>query len=115
MGRLCERNYARSAYVLIISWLLMLTGCGRDVHDHPDLKTGQELFEYHCAECHQRSGQGNILLGVPANKGTELSVYQVSHKIRKGAEKSKMPAFPNMSKEEAGKIAVYLKGLGYEG
>ena len=46
-----------------------LTACSkdRDHHDHPDLTTGEQLFNYHCAECHGEDGTGKLVDRTPAN------------------------------------------------
>ncbi len=93
--------------------LVAMTGCSADNHDHPDLVTGHQLFEYHCAPCHKADGSGVFLKGVPANRDTELSVWQIIHKVQDGSEeKSQMPNFSKMPEQEAAKIAIYLKQLG---
>lgn len=103
-------------YIAILSLLLMaiaIAGCSGDQHDHPDLKTGQQLYEYHCASCHKEDGTGIFLKGVPANRDTDLSVWQIIHKVQMGSEeKSAMPSFEKMPQQEASKIAIYLKQLG---
>ncbi|MCP4995706.1 MAG: cytochrome c [Gammaproteobacteria bacterium] len=101
-------------YYLLTSCLLLLTvsGCSNDVHDHPDLVTGKQLFNYHCSGCHNETGQGNFLKGVPANKGTAMSPEQIKHKIiadENGG--TKMPSFPKMGRAEATIIASYLKQI----
>ncbi len=101
-------------YYLLTSCLLLLTvsGCSDDVHDHPDLVTGKQLFNYHCSGCHNETGHGNFLKGVPSNRDTPLSPQQVSHKITTvGNEGSGMPSFPKMGQAEAAKIASYLKQI----
>lgn len=95
-----------------LSVAALLSGCEKDVHDHPELTTGKELFEYHCSSCHQSSGQGKFLKGIPANRATTLSSEQISHKITQDKESdSKMPTFPKMDKQESDKIAAYVKSL----
>ncbi len=96
------------AYIFCI---VFLVGCNYDVHNHPELVTGQQLFEYHCARCHKETGTGNFLKGIRPNKGTRLTIYQIAQKIYVEEETSKMPSFPNMSAKEAAKIASYLKEL----
>lgn len=99
---------------LIALFFVMITfnGCSDDVHNHPQLTTGEELFEYHCSGCHKQSGKGNFLKGVPANRDTILSTLQITHKIKSGSEGgSKMPSFQTMSEKEAQKIATYLKNI----
>jgi len=89
-----------------------LSGCDADSHHHPDAVTGKQLFDYHCARCHTETGKGNFLKGVPPNKQTSLTVWQIAHKIRIDAnDKRKMPLYPNMSAEEAELIADYVKQL----
>ncbi|MEH6651450.1 MAG: cytochrome c [Motiliproteus sp.] len=99
--------YRLSSFLFIV----FLAGCsGDDSHDHPDLVTGQQLFDHHCAGCHKNTGRGNFLKGVPANQDTALSSGDIEHKIRtEGAEG--MPSFPTMGEAEAAKIASYLKQM----
>ena len=94
-------------------FFVSIYGCNsNDKHDHPDLVTGEQLFEYHCSGCHKNTGHGNFLKGIPANKNTDLSSAQIVHKINLDAEEgSKMPTFPAMSETETAKIASYLKQM----
>lgn len=98
--------------ILRLLIVMVLGGCNKDIHRHPDLVTGQQLFDYHCASCHTETGKGNFLKGVPPNKNTSLTVWQIAHKIRIDAnDQRKMPLYPNMSAEEAELIADYVKQL----
>jgi len=107
-----NRTVIGTVFFLFIATTLLLVGCDKDIHNHPHLVTGKQLFEYHCATCHRETGKGNFLKGVPANKGTRLNVSQVAHKVRKGGnDKIKMPMYPKMSTEEAALIASYVKQL----
>ena len=101
----------RNRYLIIfLGSLLVVMGCeSKDSHSHPELKTGKELFEYHCAGCHGVDGGGNFLKGVPNNRNTDLSPRKIAHEIRKG--ETTMPNFPNMPRSEARKIAEYLKSI----
>jgi mono/diheme cytochrome c family protein len=91
---------------------LLLIGCNQDEHGHAELKTGKELFEHHCAPCHQQDGKGMFLKGFPAIKNTQLDAWQISHKIRgEEAEGRKMPSFAQMSEAEALLISNYIKNL----
>jgi mono/diheme cytochrome c family protein len=105
----------KSIYICcLIVLMTLMSGCGGDddLHNHPDLVTGQQLFDYHCASCHQTTGTGSFLKGIPGTKDTELSVDQIRHKIAKSeGGKVAMPAFPNMPEEEALKIANYIKQM----
>ena len=97
---------------LIIISVFFITGCQKDEHDHPELTTGKQMFEYHCSACHKQDGKGNFLKGYPRIHNTELFSWQISHKVR--AEKSEdrnMPSFKNMPISEANLIAKYLKTL----
>ncbi|MCP4341502.1 MAG: cytochrome c [Desulfobulbaceae bacterium] len=101
-------------FYMLASCLLLVTvgGCSNDTHDHPKLVTGEQLFDYHCSGCHKKTGKGNFLKGVPANRDTALSSGQIKHKITiKDKDGAKMPSFPKMSEAEAAKIASYLKQL----
>lgn len=99
----------RAVILIVIS---VLTGCDKDIHNHPELLTGKQLFDYHCAGCHAETGKGNFLKGVPPNKNSQLTVWQIAHKVRIDAnDKRKMPLYPNMSTQEAEMIAGYVKQL----
>lgn len=92
----------------MIFLFLILTACNDDAHNHPSIKSGQALFEYHCAGCHRQSGKGNFLKGIPANIGTGLVEWQLVHKMKQGESNTKMPVFKTMSKGEATEIAQYI-------
>ena len=98
--------------VLTVVIAFLLNGCDKDVHNHPDLVTGKQLFDYHCAGCHADTGKGNFLKGVPPNKNTTMAVWQIAHKVRIEAnDKRKMPLYSTMSTQEAEMIADYVKQL----
>ncbi len=105
-------DHAKRPWILIGA-LLLLAGCDNDLHDHPQLTTSKQLFEHHCAGCHNSSGSGNFLAGVPANRGTALTQGQISHLIRgQGTPNGvQMPTFPDMPAREAKLIAAYVKQL----
>lgn len=90
--------------------VLIVSACSSDEHDHPDLVTGQALFEYHCAGCHRSNGGGNFLKGIPANRHLEMSFAAARHQIHDGSERG-MPAFETMSEEEANTIIAYIREL----
>lgn len=88
----------------------LLTGCG-DEYDTPDLKTGKQLFDYHCAECHQQTGEGAFLRGVPPVRYTGLT-YRELVKLIQGHDRhegSRMESFEGMPKAQAEKIAIYVR------
>lgn len=113
MYKICKHYFSKYGYFLPCFFCVVgLIGCSNDIHDHPDLVSGKQLFEYHCSACHKDTGKGNFLKGIPANRGTELTASQIVHRItRKDNSGSKMPAFPNMSVEEAKQISTYLKTI----
>jgi len=93
---------------MILSLIIFLSGCGKPQSE----MTGEELFDEFCAGCHKSTGKGNFLLGVPANRGTKLSYWEIKLKIKRGSGgDSKMPVFNNLTDTEAGKIAEYLMFL----
>ena len=100
---------------ILLFVLPILSGCdqSRDEHNHPDLTTDQELFEYHCASCHGPEGKGNFLKGIPANIYTEKYFSQVVTLIRQGDQhkKSKMTIFQTMPEEEARAIVRHMLEL----
>jgi len=108
-------NCGWSAAVRRITLVLMatvLSGCDKDIHNHPELVTGKQLFGYHCASCHTDTGKGNFLKGVPPNRNTSLTDWEIAHKIRiEKNDERKMPLYPNMSHQEAEMIANYVKEL----
>ncbi|MET0065389.1 MAG: cytochrome c [Candidatus Thiodiazotropha sp.] len=106
-------HYAAGCCTASVFVLMMtLHGCSEDAHDHPDLVSGEQLFNYHCAGCHKVAGIGNFLKGIPSAKDTYLTQLEIAHKVKTVQENSsKMPNFPNMSDEEARKIAAYVKSI----
>lgn len=97
---------------LVLLCIIVLSSCDKDVHNHPELMTAKELFDYHCASCHTVTGKGNFLKGVPPNKNSPLTPWQIAHKLRLDNNDSrKMPLYPNMSLGEAQVIANYVKDL----
>ena len=95
--------------------ILSLTACSSNntLHDHTNLKTGKQLFDFHCASCHSKDGHGQFLTGIPSNRDTELSIQQIITRIRENneGEDRKMPVFNAMSADEARKIASHLLSL----
>ena len=99
-----------SLYTLLIILLLLLVSCNKDQHNHPNLSTGKDLFNYHCASCHNKDGSGVFLKGMPASIVTNKNQTDIILHIKEGrpSEPSKMPVYSNMSDKEAQKIAQYL-------
>jgi mono/diheme cytochrome c family protein len=89
----------------------LLLGCGQDAHNHPELTTGKQLFEHHCGECHQASGEGAFLRGIPPVIYTTMTYRQLVDYIQGHGrpEDSRMPAYDSMPRDEAEKIAIYVR------
>ncbi len=97
---------------LLFVFMMSLSACSRDTHNHPSNITNKELFEDHCVACHAPGGTGSILLGAPSNKDTKMLNIQIRKKIREGSGgDSTMPVFHNMSVKEASRIISYLRSL----
>lgn len=89
--------------------LMSLSGCSQDQHDHPNLTTGEQLFNFHCAECHGVQGTGKLINGTPAiiltKKGpSEITTYITTET---GHERD-MPVFSTMPADEAKIITDHL-------
>lgn len=101
---------AKQRSFFTLSMISLLTACNNDRHNHPELNTGKELFEHHCARCHQKNGLGKFLKGVPANIATTKNQPEIVWHIQQGSQsgQSRMPVYSNMPTDEANKIAHYL-------
>ncbi|MCW8932479.1 MAG: cytochrome c [Gammaproteobacteria bacterium] len=99
-----------SLFTLIVFLIILLSACGKDQHNHPELKTGKDFFEYHCAACHKKDGQGMFLKGIPANVATNKNQAEIILHIKEGSQSDnvQMPVYKNMPDDEAQKIALYL-------
>ena len=96
----------------LLLWTMIcvsLSGCSRDQHDHPNLTTGEQLFTYHCAECHGVQGTGNLFDEIPANILTQKNPREIITYITTNTgHERKMPVFSAMPAEEAKIITDYL-------
>ncbi len=103
---------ARLAYIPLFA-LLAACDAQVDVHRHPELKSGKDYFDYHCAGCHGYDGEGSFLEGIPANILTSMSFSEIVNLVRFGRshENRSMPVFKSMSEKEAVAIVKYLKKL----
>ena len=95
----------RAIFALLLAGLL--AGC-----EKPQLKTGQDYYEYYCAACHHERGTGKFLKGVPPLVYSDLSVSRMITLMRghgrPAGEQTRMPVFSELSPAELRKIAVYL-------
>jgi mono/diheme cytochrome c family protein len=86
---------------------MALTGCSGSNDFKPAAGMGgMDIFANACASCHGDNGQGKFgfLLKLA---GTEATTAAISEKIIKGGHF--MPAFPNISQQDAENVATYLK------
>jgi len=99
---------AFAALILIVA----VAACSRDEHDHPNLTTGEQLYNHHCAECHGEDGTGKLFDVIPANILTKRSPIEIMNYITTpvGHERQ-MPVFKTMPKAEARLITDYLLTL----
>ena len=92
--------------------IVNVLGCSRDHHDHPDLTTGEELFNYHCAECHGEDGTGKLFDVMPANILTHKDPQGIINYITSEENhERKMPVFKTMPAAEARAITAHLMKL----
>ena len=76
-----------------------------------NVEPGRQVFASRCASCHGTEGGGgelgpSILARVPLRNDAELEAV-----IREGVSGAGMPAFPNLSKAEAGDLVAFLRTL----
>ncbi len=113
MSKITKNNLSLSLSITLVIALIItgaLTACSsRDDHEHPDLKSGEALFNHHCAECHGEDGTGKLVSQTPANiltkRGRDGIVKYVTTNINPQRE---MPVFSTMSFTEAAAIATHL-------
>ena len=104
-----------SNLLALLSASLFSTGCNKppDDHNHPQLSTGKQLFDHHCAECHQESAKGKFFYGYPDLVESTLNRDGIVKWIqgKEVAMDSKMHAFKSMPEHEAELIADYIISL----
>ena len=89
--------------------VLSVFGCSPDHHDHPNLTTGEQLFNYHCAECHGVQGTGSLFDGIPANILTIKNPEEIiTYITTETGHEREMPVFSTMPADEAKVIAEHL-------
>lgn len=112
-SKIFSQKLSLSRRIIIICSFLSIGACNKDQHNHPELTTGKDLFDYHCASCHKKDGSGIFFKGVPANIATDKSQLEISLHIKRGSQSkdSSMPVFKSMPDTEAQKIANYLLQL----
>ncbi|SER16522.1 Cytochrome c553 [Amphritea atlantica] len=97
--------------ILSIICILFLNGCS-DSTPQTDSTDGEKLYGLYCETCHKSDGSGKFLKGIPANRYTSLQKDQVIMLIRQGdPSRPDMPAFTNLTEEQASAIVEYLFSL----
>lgn len=90
-------------------------GCSGEQHDHPDLTTGEQLYNHHCAECHREDGTGILFKSLPANILTQKSPKEIVTYITTDSNHNRlMPSFNTMPDGEAELITKHLLNLKIE-
>ena len=98
--------------LLSIMVVMSVFGCSQDQHDHPNLATGEQLFNFHCAECHGVQGTGKLFNGIPANILTNKSPREIALYITTDTgQEREMPVFTAMPPDEAKAITDHLFSL----
>lgn len=87
----------------------LVGACGKDPAP-PHLKTGEQLYDHYCAECHQGSGDGTFLKGVPPLRYTSLTYRELAHLIlgHNRPSDSSMPEF-EITQQQAEAIAIHVR------
>ena len=103
----------RLNYFLLMGVMVMsVSGCSQDQHDHPNLTTGEQLFNHHCAECHGLKGAGTLFDGVPAIILTKKSPGEITAYISsETGHEREMSVFRTMPTDEAQSITDHLFAL----
>jgi|GEM_PF-1312656 len=103
--------------LLAMAIFLSVSGCAEQDHDnhaHPELESGEQLYNHHCAGCHKKSGAGNVIKGIPPVLYSKLSLSDMRKFITIGLEGSEHEHpvhFKTMPKDEARKIIRHVHDL----
>ncbi len=95
--------------LLLALVVLNVSGCSEDQHDHPNLTSGEQLFNYHCAECHGQQGTGKLLEEIPAIILTKKNPEEIfTYITSETGHEREMPVFKTMPLEETQTIIDHL-------
>lgn len=91
---------------LLVAGLFVLSACSK-----PRLDTGEDLFNYYCAPCHQKQGTGKFLQGIPAVKFTRYNTSQIAQVIsgHQRPKNTRMPVFDELTPKQTIAIAAYVQ------
>jgi mono/diheme cytochrome c family protein len=94
--------------VLGATFLIATAAVAQPVVDSVVFEQGQELYQNHCALCHQDAGTGNppTFPSLSGNDHLE-DPAQIVRTIRQGA--GTMPPFPDLSTAEISAVATYIR------
>lgn len=100
--------YKTTRFIAACLFAAGLSGCSSSDYTPTAGAAADQLFAEACAGCHGDNGEGKFgfLLAVA---GSDESAEDIATKIRNGGHV--MPAFPQISEEQASAIAGYLKSL----
>lgn len=102
----------RILFCLCACLIMSAYGCSGESHDHPDLITGEQLYNHHCAECHRENGTGILFDSLPANILTQKNPQEIVTYITTDAKTQRdMPVFKAMLVDEAELITKHLMKL----
>lgn len=92
--------------VMCVGLTVLIAACSNE----PDASSsGEELYNFYCASCHKKNGDGKFLMRIPANKMTGMSKADVTTLIKSGhSSKPMMPPIEGISYTQARKITDYL-------
>ncbi len=104
-----SQRIPRTLFWICVCIIMSAWGCSGERHDHPDLTTGEELYNHHCAECHREDGTGILFDSLPANILTQKSPQEIITYITTDSNHNRlMPAFNTMPPGEAELITKHL-------
>ena len=97
------RSWPTVALVLALA----VAGCGRSTTG----KSGSELYEISCADCHGATGEGGIgpAIGTPDSSAARLSDAQIFGAIRVGP--GSMPGNPRLTDSQIDSLVDLLRTL----
>ena len=74
---------------------------------------GAALFGEKCAMCHGAKGEGNKDSGMPAAKGTEMTVEKLAAMLLKGDSEKAIHSNPmgQLNEEQSKAVAEFVKSL----
>lgn len=110
----------RSSVIFAVAAFLMLSCSTRDQKTQQYFVEGEQLYNKHCANCHQRDGKGLALIYPPLDKSDYFDQYpdNVVCIIRNGKSgemivngksfNQPMPGVPTLTNLEIAEIMTYI-------